>query len=305
MAYESLKHMERCTLCPHECGVDRLKGRVGRCRAGSNPKVALADLHFWEEPCISGQFGSGAVFFSHCNLSCVFCQNYSISQEGSGVEVSVSRLAEIFLSLQNKGAHNLNLVSPTHFIPPIVEALGLAKEKGLIIPVVYNTNAYDKVEYLKLMEGLVDIYLPDIKYFDEHRSTAYSSAPGYFDSAARAILEMYRQVGSPVYDDREIMKKGLLIRHLVLPGLSEDSKRILDWIKANLPKSIPVSLMAQYTPMYKAVNFKELNRSITCDEYDEIIEYFESIGLEDGYMQEMTSATRKYTPDFNLKGVID
>lgn len=296
------EYLSNCRLCPNLCGINRIDGEVGVCNAGLLPKVAMASLHFWEEPCISGEAGSGAVFFSHCNLSCVFCQNYKISHEGFGQEISVEQLANIYINLQNQGALNINLVSATQYIPQVVESLKLAHELGLKIPIVYNSNGYETVDALMLLEGLVDVYLPDLKYFDHELSKSYSNAPNYFTNSTLAILEMYRQVGEPVYKD-DIIQSGLMIRHLLLPGLVEDSKKVLKWIKDNLPLEIPISLMSQYTPVYKAKSIENLNRGISEKEYEEIIDYFFDIGLENGFVQDHSSATSDYTPIFDLTGI--
>lgn len=296
-------YLNKCSLCPHSCGVNRLNGENGICGAGLLPKVALADLHYWEEPCISGSTGSGAVFFSNCNLSCVFCQNYKISHEGFGKEVSTEQLTQIFLNLQNQGATNINLVSASHYIPQVAESLVIAKELGLTIPIVFNSNAYESVEALRLLDGLIDVYLPDLKYMDDQYSKVYSSAPDYFKYATSAILEMYRQVKNPVYNDELLIQRGLMIRHLMLPGLLEDSKKILNWIKEKLPLEIPISLMVQYTPLYKAQTIEKLNRKITKKEYNTIIDYFFEIGLENGFVQEQSSASSDYTPIFDLRGI--
>ena len=300
---ESIKdHLNNCRLCPNMCKINRLTGELGVCRAGLNPKLAKAILHHWEEPCISGEAGSGAVFFSYCNLSCIFCQNHKISQYGFGKEVSIEELSNIFLNLQSQGALNINLVSATQYIPQVAQALVLAKKDGLVIPVIYNSNGYEKVDALKILDGLIDIYLPDLKYFDNYYSKEYSFAENYFLNATSAILEMYRQVGSPNYKDN-IIQRGLMIRHLMLPGLKEDSKAVLRWVKDYLPIEVPISLMAQYTPLYKAISRNELNRRITEDEYDDILDYFFQIGLENGFVQEISSATSDYTPDFDLSGI--
>lgn len=296
------QNLNICTLCPNNCGTNRLNGELGICKAGLLPKLAKACLHHWEEPCISGESGSGAVFFSHCNLLCVFCQNYKISHEGFGLEISIEQLSNIYLDLQKKGALNINLVSATHYIPQVAKSLLIAKDKGLNIPVIYNSNGYETVEGLRILKGLIDVYLPDLKYFDDTYAYTYSSAPKYFDYATKAILEMYNQVGIPEYSDG-LIKRGLMIRHLLLPGLTKDSKRILKWIKDNLPIEIPISLMAQYTPVYKAKSIEHINRNITEDEYDEIIDYFFEIGLVNGFVQERSSATSEYTPIFDLTGI--
>lgn len=297
------KRLSDCRLCPRQCRIDRLNGQCGICRAAALPKIALASLHRWEEPCISGTRGSGTVFFSHCNLSCLFCQNYDISQHNFGKEISIDELARLFIKQQQRGAHNINLVSPTSFMPQIAETLTIAKEHGLAIPVIYNSNAYESVDALHYMDGLIDVYLPDLKYFSDEYAVKYSKAPHYFEHATAAIMEMYQQVGSPQFDDEGIIKRGLIIRHLMLPGLIEDSKQILLWIRNNLPIEVYVSLMAQYTPMYKAKEHERLNRRISRRQYEDIIDYFFDIGLENGYVQERSSAKSIYTPDFDLSGL--
>jgi len=254
------KELYKCELCPRKCGVDRNMGEKGFCGATSDIVVAKAYLHRWEEPPISGTRGSGTVFFSHCNLKCLFCQNYRISQENYGRVISVEKLADIFVHLQDMGAHNVNLVTPTVYIPQIKDAIILARGKGLKLPVVYNTSAYENVEALEMLDGLVDIYLPDLKYYDDTLATRYSGAKDYFFYATRAIMEMFRQVGEPRFDSDGIMTGGLMIRHLLLPGKVEDSKKVLDWIRDNLPSGVYVNLMSQYTPYYKAVNYPELNK---------------------------------------------
>ena len=284
---------------------------------GVNPVVARAFLHMWEEPCISGTRGSGAVFFSGCNLKCIFCQNHEISHGGRGKEITVAELAGIVLSLRDKGAHNINLVTPTHFIPSILEALAAARgttggnnacmtadidrgpHPGLDIPVVYNTNAYESLDSLKLLEGSVDVYLPDLKYICAESSREYSGAGDYFENASKAVLEMYRQVGSPVFDKDGIIKKGLIIRHLVLPGHADDSLQVLEWIADNLPKSVYVSLMSQFVPCFQAVGHAVLDRRITRREYEKVTNRFVKLGLN-GYVQERDSASDQYIPDFNI-----
>ncbi len=268
-----MEHAVKCNICPRNCNVDRSKSK-GFCNMSWQVKVAKAYLHHWEEPFISGTRGSGTVFFTGCNLKCVFCQNYEISQYDFGKPLTIEELAQVFLKLQKQGAHNINLVTPTIHAFQIKEAILLAKKEGLKIPIVYNTNAYENVETLKALEGLIDIYLPDLKYYDDHLAKKYSKAPHYFEYATKAILEMYRQVGMPKFDKKGILKKGLVIRHLILPGCVEDTKKNLLWIKNNLPKKIYVSLMSQYTPYYKAENYPEINRKITPKEYKEAIKFF-------------------------------
>lgn len=295
--------LKECRLCPRNCGVNRLVGETGACRAGLLPKVALASLHQWEEPCISGERGSGTVFFSHCNLQCVFCQNYTISQEDFGKELRIEELAELFLRQEARGAHNINLVSATQFLPQVRDALVIAREKGLHIPVVHNSNGYESVEALQAIEGLIDVYLPDLKYYSDEYACRFSHAPEYFAKATAAILEMFRQVGAPQFSNEGLIEQGLMIRHLMLPGLLEDSKQVLNWIQANLPHEVFISLMAQYTPMYNSGNFPELQRRISQTEYDDLLDYFSDLGLENGFVQERSSATSDYTPNFDLGGL--
>lgn len=293
---------EKCNICPRNCSIDRSLHK-GYCNMEWNIKIAKAYLHKWEEPCISGKNGSGTVFFTGCNLKCVYCQNYKISQSNYGKTVTANELADIFINLQNKGAHNINLVSPTIYAYAIKEAILLARKKGMHLPVVYNSNAYESVNALKLLNGIIDIYLPDLKYYDDELSRKYSKAPYYFDYATKAILEMYRQVGIPQFDKNGILKRGLIIRHLIIPGHVEDTKKILLWIRSNLPKDIYISLMGQYIPFYNAKKFPEINRKITMKEYEEAIDYFFEIGLENGFVQESSSASEEYIPDFDLEGL--
>ena len=297
--------LSHCQVCPRNCGVDRTVGKIGFCRAPYLPKVALVSQHDWEEPPISGTNGSGTIFFSHCNLGCVFCQNHNISQDGFGLEVPVERLAEIFLEQQERGFHNVNLVSATQFIPQVAKALEIAKGKGLSIPVVYNSNGYESLEGLKMLDGLVDIYLPDFKYWNDTLGLEYSKCPHYRETTANAILEMRRQVGADILDENGIMQKGIIIRHLVLPGQYKDSFQVLDWIKDNMGEETFVSLMSQYTPMHKAKEVKALSRKLTTFEYDKVVDHFFEIGLKNGFMQKRSSATSDYTPNFDLSGVLD
>ncbi len=286
-----------CNYCPRKCNANRYE-KPGFCGMGEKPVVARAFLHRWEEPCISGTRGSGTVFFSGCNLKCVFCQNYTISQENTGREITVEKLAEIFLSLQEKGAHNINLVTPSHFVRQIRSAYHLAK--GLKIPVIYNSNGYDSLECLKTMEGIAGIYLPDLKYFSPDISSKYSGAPDYFETASIAVKEMSRQTGPAVFDSEGIMQKGLIIRHLILPGHTGDSIRLLQWISDNLPQDVHISLMSQYTPYYHAGLHPELNRRITAWEYEKVLNKFYRLGFKNGYIQERGSASEEYIPDFNV-----
>ncbi len=290
-----------CNACPFECNIDR-STRTGRCRATDDIEVSQAQLHFWEEPPISGTRGSGTIFFTHCNLACKFCQNYDISQEGYGRRVTTERLTEIMLELQQQGAHNINLVTPTHYTLQLLPVLEKVKPK-LKIPLLWNSNAYEKVTTLGLLEGLISIYLPDIKYFSDEIARNFSAAPNYFKYAAQAVLEMKRQVGSNVYDENGILQKGLIIRHLVLPGQVEDSKKILTWIKEELGSNTAVSLMCQYYPTYRANELPEVNRRLRPSEYQEVYQHFLSLEFEEGFCQELSSASPDYTPDFEGKGL--
>lgn len=285
-------------LCPHNCKVNRLDGQIGRCKCSDKIKIGLVSLHKYEEPCISGKNGSGTVFFSNCNLNCIFCQNYKISHFGNGKEISIEELAEIFLEQQRNGAHNINLVTPTMYVYQIIEALKIAKQKGLNIPIVYNTNSYENVETIKMLDGYIDVYLPDLKYYSDDLARKYSKASNYFENATKAILEMYKQVGNPEFDENGMIKKGVIIRHLVLPNYIQNSKNILKWIKQNIGKDAYVSVMAQYFPCYKALEDDRINRKLTLREYREIENYVYTLGLENGYMQDLEDNEEQYVPDF-------
>ena len=291
--------LEKCTICPHKCGINRIKS-VGRCKSGKEVKIALYSIHKFEEPCISGENGSGTIFFSNCNMNCIYCQNYEISQLGKGKEISIEELAEIMLKQQEKGVENINLVTPTSYALHIIEAIKIAKQKGLKIPIVYNTNGYENVETLKLLEGLVDIYLPDLKYFDNELGKKYSKVDNYFEIATEAIKEMYRQVGQSVLDEKGVMKKGLMIRHLILPNNIENSKQILKWIKENFDNNVYVSIMAQYFPTYKAKKTSDLNRKLTQKEYEEVEQYLYDLELENGYIQELGEHEEEYVPKWDI-----
>lgn len=292
--------LQKCEICPHKCKIDRTKNQVGRCKSKDTVKVALASIHNFEEPCISGRNGSGTVFFSNCNLSCEFCQNYEISQQGLGKEISIERLAEIFIEQQSRGADNINLVSPTSYAVQIIEAIKIAKNNGLKIPIIYNTNGYENIETLKLLEGYIDIYLPDLKYAENDLAKKYSKIENYFEIATSAIKEMYRQVGKNEYDENGIIKAGIIIRHLILPNHTENSKKVLKWIAENMPKNITVSVMAQYFPTYKAKEIKDINRKITRYEYQKIENYLYSLDLENGYIQEMGNNEEIYVPKWEI-----
>jgi putative pyruvate formate lyase activating enzyme len=290
-----------CTTCPFECGVDR-SVKLGVCRAPEQFEISLAQLHLWEEPPISGTRGSGTIFFSHCNLRCRFCQNYDISQLGRGREVTPERLLAIMRELEQQGAHNVNLVSPTHYSDQLLPVLERARAK-LKVPVVWNSNGYEKADTIRRFEGLVQVYLPDLKYRSDELARAYSSAPEYFRFASAAITEMKRQVGRNRYDEHGIIKKGLIIRHLVLPGHAEDSRQILTWIHNDLGPRTSVSLMAQYYPVHRAADLPGMNRRLSIEEYDDVRRHFEALGFEEGFAQEPSSASRDYTPDFDGRGV--
>jgi len=292
------EELVECKVCPNNCKVNRIDGKIGMCKASDKINVALASLHYFEEPCISGEKGSGTVFFSNCNLKCKFCQNYKISWEGRGKEITVEELANTFLDLQGQGANNINLVTPTIYVYQIIEAIKMAKNKGLNIPIIYNSNGYESLETLKSLEGYIDVYLPDLKYFDDDIAFKYSGVKEYFNHATEAIKEMYRQVGSPELNENEIIQKGLIIRHLVLPNNIENSKKILKWIKDNIDKRVYVSIMAQYFPCYKAKDIEELNRKLTKEEYEEIENFVYDLNIENGYMQELGEHEEEYVPNF-------
>ena len=280
---------QNCTLCPRRCGADRTNGQLGFCRHPDKIYAARAAAHYWEEPVISGSFGSGAVFFSGCTLKCLFCQNGVISQENRGKEISTAHLREIFLKLIDDGVQNINLVTPTHFLPSILPAL----TPKLPVPVVYNCGGYERVETLRELEGLVDIYLPDMKYSDPKLAGILSAAPDYVEIAKAAIAEMYRQVGSAVIED-EIMQRGMIVRHLMLPGELDNTLGVLDWFSEAFPKGdVLFSLMSQYVPMGRAKNMPPLDRRITQEEYDAVLSYLYLLELDNGYTQDFSAATRR------------
>lgn len=292
-----------CTLCPKHCGVNRTSGQTGFCGMPATIQVARASLHMWEEPCISGTNGSGTVFFTGCNLKCVFCQNQTIAIGKKGREVSVSQLEDLFLMLQDKGAHNINLVTPSHYVPSIAEALRLSKKQGLRLPIVYNTSGYDSVSSLAILDGLIDIYLPDFKYVSHNLSKCYSHAADYFEVAGRALAEMFRQVGPPVFDG-DLLKKGIIARHLLLPGCTEDSKAVIRYLYETYHDNIFISIMNQYTPLPQVASYPELNRKITVEEYDEVVDFAIDLGVENGFIQEGDTADESFIPDFDFTGLI-
>lgn len=286
-----------CVLCPRKCSVSRDKGEKGFCGAGNKVRIARADLHYWEEPCISGKNGSGTVFFSGCNLKCCFCQNHEISANCKGFNLDNNELAETFLMLQEKGAHNVNLVTGTPYIDHIVNALDIAGER-LSIPVVYNCGGYESDEGLDMLKGKVDIFLPDLKYHSGELSRKYSSCTDYFEKASHALKRMVNMVGKPVFDDNGIMKRGVIVRHLVLPNCRHDSAEIIKWLSENFGQDeILVSLMSQFTPVYKALEIKELNRRTSTFEYNYVCKLLEDSGF-DGFCQQRGSADESFIPEF-------
>ncbi len=297
-----MDELNSCRLCPRECGVDRHM-TVGYCNSPAHIVAARASLHMWEEPCISGEKGSGTVFFSGCPLRCVYCQNKVISDCKTGKGVTLERLSEIFLELQEKGAENINLVTPTHYTLSIIKAVKSAREKGLSIPVLYNCSGYEKVETLKKLEGIIDIYLVDFKYMDEDVSMRYSNAKDYSYVAKKAIDFMVKQVGRPVFSEEGIMKKGVIVRHLILPDCTDDSKEIIRYLYNKYRDDIFISIMNQYTPVVKVDKYPELSRTITQKEYDEVIDYAISLGVENAFVQEGETAKESFIPLFDCTGI--
>lgn len=318
-----LQYFEDCQLCPRRCHVNRLKGQTGYCSQTAQLKAARAALHMWEEPCISGATGSGTVFFSGCNLRCLYCQNHDIALGQTGKEISADRLSEIFINLQQKGAANINLVTPTHYIPLIVYALKRARSQGLTLPVVYNCGGYEDADALRLLDGLVDIYLPDLKYVSPELSARYSHAADYFERAKSALAEMYRQVGRPVFyqpsadgvshsfdhptpvypADTPLLRKGMIVRHLVLPGQVKDSKKVLHYLHDTYGDSIYVSVMCQYTPLLHVAGNPELDRRVSREEYDRVVQYCLRLGMENVYFQGEDVAQESFIPPFDLSGL--
>lgn len=291
-----------CNLCPRRCGVDRTQ-RAGFCGAKDLVRIALVSLHQWEEPCLVGEKGAGTVFFSHCNLRCVYCQNHEISHGGKGEEVSVERLAEIFSEQQERGAATLDLVTPTHYVPQIISALDIARGKGFNLPVVYNSSGYESLETVEALRGYVDIFLPDLKYMRAESGGEYSAAADYFTHASAAIRKMVEITGPVQFAANGQMTRGVLVRHMILPGHRKESMEIVKWLWDTFGNTIQVSLMNQYTPMYKACEHKKINRRLTTFEYESVVDYALSLGLENAYVQERRSASEEFVPDFNGAGV--
>ena len=295
--------LEKCEACPRYCRVNRETGQREYCKCDNKIKVALVSTHYFEEPCISQRNGSGTIFFSNCNLNCIYCQNYEISQDGKGLEITTERLAEIFVEQQERGVNNINLVTPTMYVYQIIDAIKIAKKQGLIIPVVYNTNGYENVETIKMLDGLIDIYLPDLKYFSDNIAIKYSNAPNYFERATTSIKEMYKQVGNAEFNEDGTLKKGVIIRHLILPNHIQNTKNILKWIKENMPEEVLVSVMAQYFTTHKAKNDILINRKINNKEYKEIEKYLYTLNIKNGYMQDLGKHEEEYVPKFDMRNV--
>ena len=286
-----------CNLCPRKCEVNRYE-KKGFCGATNKIKLAYYSLHMWEEPVISGTKGSGTIFFSNCNLNCKYCQNYEISQLGKGKYYSIQELADIFISQQRNNAENINLVTPTMYVEQIIQAIKIARKNGLKIPIIYNSNGYENVETIKMLDGYIDVYLPDLKYSDNTLAYTYSNIKNYFETATSAIKEMYNQVGNAKFDENGMIVSGIIIRHLILPNYIENSKNVLKWIKQNMPEEIYISVMAQYFPTYLAKEDKYINRKLTQEEYNQIENYIYELDFKNGYMQDLEENEEQYVPKF-------
>ena len=294
----------KCNLCPRNCNVDREKGELGYCRAPYDMVIARYSRHMWEEPVLSGDKGSGTIFFSYCNMRCCFCQNYELSELHKGRVVSALEFSDIVMDLQNSGVHNINLVTPTMYVPRIIEGLKMAKDKGLVIPVVYNTSSYENVDTIRMLDGYIDVYLPDLKYYDNKLGERYSNVCEYFKYASCAIDEMVRQVGRVVIGSDGLIKRGVIVRHMVMPGCIEDSKKIVKYLYDKYGNSIIVSIMNQYTPV-RECKFMELNRRVSDNEYDEVVDYAYDIGIRRAFIQEGDSQEESFIPDFDVFRAID
>lgn len=301
--HEIIKMLKNCNLCPRKCGADRLSGKRGFCGMDGILRVARAALHMWEEPCISGEKGSGAVFFSGCGLRCCFCQNREIAIGDCGLEITVERLADIFMELQAQGAANINLVTAAHYVPQIIEALNMAKEKGFCLPVVYNCSGYECVETLQMLEGYVDVYLPDFKYMEENLAKQYSKAENYPETVKQAIAEMVRQTGDCQFGEDGYIKKGTIVRHLILPGHTKNSMKALKYLYETYGNHIYISIMNQYTPIYEQEQYKELNRKVTRREYEKVLDYAMELAIENAYIQDGETASESFIPAFDYEGV--
>ena len=296
--------LNECRLCPRNCSVNRNCGEIGFCGAGNKITVAKYYLHKWEEPCITGENGSGTIFFTYCNLRCLFCQNYKISTLNYGIEISVEKFSEICLELQDRGATNINLVTPTHYVPLIIEGIKLARKNGLSIPIVYNSSGYENVDTIKMLDGIVDIYLPDFKYYSNEYSIKYSKCRDYFKYASEAIDEMVRQKGNCVFDKEGNIISGVIVRHLLLPGMEEDSKKILKYLYEKYRDNVYISIMNQYTPIRKC-EYEELNSKIDDSVYDEVIDYAWDIGIRNAFIQEDGTQSESFIPDFDLNSLTE
>ena len=295
--------LNNCRLCPRNCHANRNANKKGFCSMTNKVMVARATPHYWEEPIISGEKGSGTVFFSGCNLKCVYCQNYQISTNNFGKEITITRLSKIFLELQEKKVNNINLVTPTHFVPQIIEALKIAKNKGLNIPIIYNSSGYESVNTIKLLDGYIDIYLPDFKYYDNKYALKYSKCPNYLENVTASLQEMIKQVGTPKFNKEGMLTKGVIVRHMLLPGLLNDSKKIIHYLVDNYNDDIFISIMNQYTPTNNLKDYPEINRLISNDEYDELIDYAMDLGIKNGFMQEGETQKTSFIPEFDNTGV--
>lgn len=294
--------LNKCEICPRKCKVNRNNGELGYCKASNKMKIGGYHLHMWEEPIITGKYGSGTIFFSYCNLRCAYCQNYDLSFDSVGEYITIERLSDIMLELQEMQAENVNLVTPTHYIPLIKNSIVLAKEKGLKIPIVYNTSGYESVESLKTLEGLIDIYLPDFKYYDNSLGK-YSSVADYFNITSLALKEMYRQVGKPKYNKKGMLKKGVIVRHLVLPNNYQDSKKIINYLYQEYKDNIILSIMNQYT-ITKITKYPELNQKVDTKEYDNLIDYAYNLGIRNCFTQEEESQSESFIPKFKGDTII-
>ena len=294
--------MSKCTNCPRNCMVDRSKDK-GFCKAGAKIKAALASVHNFEEPCISGVNGSGTIFFTGCNLKCVYCQNYKISDEMYGIELSIEKLALVMIKMQDMGVHNINLVTPTMYVESIIEVIKLARKKGLNIPIIYNTSGYESVEVIKKLEPYIDIYLPDFKYIDNELAYKYSNVKDYFENVTKALIEMKRQK-KDTFNKDGILTSGVIVRHMILPNNVENSKNVIRWIKDNLGENTIISIMAQYFPTHKACEFEEINRKITKEELEEVENFLFEQNMLNGYIQELGGHEEEYVPEFNLENLV-
>lgn len=295
---------KRCALCPRTCGAERENGRAGYCGVtGAGIRAARAALHFWEEPCISGTCGSGTIFFAGCTLRCVYCQNHEVAAGRMGREISVSRLAEIFFELERQGAANINLVTPSHYADKIADAIRLARGKGFRLPFVYNCGGYEKVETLRLLDGLIDVYLTDFKYMSEDSAARYSKAADYPHVVKRALAEMVRQQPQMIFSERGMLEKGVIVRHLLLPAHRKEAEQVVEYVHTHYGNQIALSLMSQYTPLDGLSDYPEINRRVTKREYEKLVDFALDIGVENGFTQEMGSAGRCYIPPFDGEGI--